>query len=164
MEKTTLQENVKEKMETFPQKILLASDGSNNAAQAARAAVRLSGLSGSELHVVHVSEVVAGMFPPEETLENSAELKKVEAAMEQQARRRLDREVERIRQQGAEVTEAHLRVGVADQEIIAVSEELGADLVVVGSRGLNDMKRMLLGSVSESVVRHAPCPVLVAHQ
>jgi nucleotide-binding universal stress UspA family protein len=38
---------------------------------------------------------------------------------------------------------------------------LGADLIVIGSRGLSGMKRLLMGSVSESVVRHAHCPVLV---
>ncbi len=151
-------------MENFPQKVLLATDGSEEAAQAARAAVRLAALSGSELHVVHVGQVPTGLYPPGDAAGGgAAELEKVEGAIEQQARRRLDREVEKIREQGGEVAEAHLRMGGAD-EIVAVSEELGADLVVVGSRGLSDMKRMVLGSVSESVVRHAHCPVLVVRQ
>ena len=45
--------------------------------------------------------------------------------------------------------------------ITGVAEEIGADLIVVGSRGLGGLKRALMGSVSESVVRHAHCPVLV---
>jgi nucleotide-binding universal stress UspA family protein len=48
-----------------------------------------------------------------------------------------------------------------DENIVGLAEELGADLIVIGSRGLGGMKRLLMGSVSESVVRHAHCPVLV---
>jgi nucleotide-binding universal stress UspA family protein len=46
-------------------------------------------------------------------------------------------------------------------EIVALAEELGADLIVMGSRGLGALRRALMGSVSDSVVRHAHCPVLV---
>jgi nucleotide-binding universal stress UspA family protein len=48
-----------------------------------------------------------------------------------------------------------------DENIVGLAEELGADLMVLGSRELGGMKRLLMGSVSESVVRHAHCPVLV---
>ena len=51
--------------------------------------------------------------------------------------------------------------GRADEEIILLAEEIGADLVVMGSRGLRGVRRALIGSVSDSVVRHAHCPVLV---
>jgi nucleotide-binding universal stress UspA family protein len=44
---------------------------------------------------------------------------------------------------------------------VALAEELGADLIVMGSRGLGGVRRALMGSVSDSVVRHAHCPVLV---
>jgi len=46
-------------------------------------------------------------------------------------------------------------------EIVELAEELGVGLVVVGSRGLGGVRRALMGSVSDSVVRHAHCPVLV---
>ena len=49
-------------------------------------------------------------------------------------------------------------------EIVALAEELGADLIVMGSRGLGGVRRALMGSVSDSVVRHAHCPVLVVRQ
>ncbi|MBX6765035.1 MAG: universal stress protein, partial [Rubrobacteraceae bacterium] len=52
-------------------------------------------------------------------------------------------------------------LGRPDVEIVAVAEEIGADLVVVGSRGLGGLRRTLMGSVSDSVVRHAHCSVLV---
>src|SRR5215217_3626943 len=47
------------------------------------------------------------------------------------------------------------------QEILEVAEEIEAGLIVIGSRGLGGMRRALMGSVSDSVVRHAHCPVMV---
>ena len=62
---------------------------------------------------------------------------------------------------GAEVAGEHLRAGKPAEEIIALAEELDADLVVLGSRGAGWLKRLVTGSVSEGVVREGPCPVLV---
>ena len=47
--------------------------------------------------------------------------------------------------------------------ICLLAEQLGVDVVVVGSHGKGFLSRVLLGSVSEHVTRHAPCPVLVVH-
>jgi nucleotide-binding universal stress UspA family protein len=55
-------------------------------------------------------------------------------------------------------------MGKAAAEIVDLAEELGAGLVVVGSRGLGGIRRALMGSVSDSVVRHAHCPVLVVRR
>ncbi len=62
------------------------------------------------------------------------------------------------------VAQAHLRMGKPAAEIVALAEELGVGLVVVGSRGLGGVRRALMGSVSDSVVRHAHCPVLVVRK
>lgn len=148
-------------MECFPHKILVATDGSEDAALAAKAAIRLSGISASELHVVHVGHASSAPLPANAATVEGEELA---AAAKQEARRVLEQEVERIHQEGAEVTEAHLRMSKADEEIIATAEEVGTDLVVMGSRGHSGMKRLVLGSVSESVARHAPCPVLVVRK
>jgi nucleotide-binding universal stress UspA family protein len=59
------------------------------------------------------------------------------------------------------VGETHLRTGEPDKEIVRLSEELDVGTIVVGSRGLSAMRRALMGGVSESVVRHAHCPVFV---
>ena len=53
---------------------------------------------------------------------------------------------------------------VAPHEILAVAEQIGAGVVVIGSRGLGGLRRALLGSVSESVVRHAHCPVFIVRK
>ena len=55
-------------------------------------------------------------------------------------------------------------MGKGAVEIVDLAEELDAGLVVVGSRGLGGIRRALMGSVSDSVVRHAHCPVLVVRR
>jgi nucleotide-binding universal stress UspA family protein len=57
--------------------------------------------------------------------------------------------------------ETDVAVGDPKAEIVRLAEEWGADLLVLGARGLGLVKRFLLGSVSYAVARHAPCPVLV---
>ncbi len=59
------------------------------------------------------------------------------------------------------MAETHLRMGRADKEVVRISEELGVGIIVLGSRGLGAVSRALMGSVSDSVVRHAHCPVFV---
>ena len=66
-----------------------------------------------------------------------------------------------VRDAGGNVAGAHMRNGRPADEIAALAEELKAGLVVVGSRGAGPVKRLVTGSVSESVVNLAPCPVLV---
>jgi nucleotide-binding universal stress UspA family protein len=55
----------------------------------------------------------------------------------------------------------HARIGAAGHEILSVAEEVGAELILVGSHGRTGVDRMVLGSVSERVVREARCPVMV---
>jgi nucleotide-binding universal stress UspA family protein len=52
-------------------------------------------------------------------------------------------------------------MGTPAAEVVDLAEELGVGLIVVGSRGLGGIRRALIGSVSDSMVRHAHCPVLV---
>ena len=96
-------------MSDFPAKILLATDGSEDAELAARAAISLAEDTGAELHVVHVGEAhpaypaptVAG--PPLPAVHREE--------LENEARGLLDEQVEKMRQAGREVAEARLRVG-----------------------------------------------------
>jgi nucleotide-binding universal stress UspA family protein len=146
-------------MSIFPTTVLLATDGSKDAELATTTALDLANSTSSELHVVLVGEeAYAYVDPSGYPFFTDAEL---EHELEQQARMRLDAEVEKIRSAGGAVAEAHLRVGAAAAEIVDLAEDIGAGLIVMGSRGLGGIRRALMGSVSDSVVRHALCLVLV---
>jgi nucleotide-binding universal stress UspA family protein len=69
--------------------------------------------------------------------------------------------VESIRAAGGAVAGTHLRLGRPAEQIVDLSEDLGVGVVVVGSQGQSALRRAVLGSVSESVVRYAHCPVFV---
>ena len=62
------------------------------------------------------------------------------------------------------MAETHLETGDPDKEIVKLSEELSVGTIVIGSRGLGAVRRALMGSVSEAVVRHAHCPVFVVRE
>ena len=146
-------------MSIFPTKILLATDASEEAAVAARTATDIADKTDSELHVVLVglSAAYVGMGPPE--------IADIPAPRQQElneeAQRLLDAQVEQIKADGGTVAQAHLRIGRPDEQIVDSAEEIGAGLIVMGSRGLGGIRRLLMGSVSDSVVRHAHCPVLI---
>ncbi len=144
----------------FPTKILLATDGSEESAQAARMAAVLSEKTGSELHVVYVEPLPHPYALSEATIYYPEMRDEVRQTANQEAREKLAAEVEKI---GAtrEVAGSHARIGHPDAEISHLAEEIGAGLIVVGSRGLGPVRRLLMGSVSSSVVRHAHIPVLV---
>ena len=152
-------------MSIFPTTVLLATDGSKYAKLAATTAADLTNSTNSELHIVFVEEnpyvsgdpsYWAGL--PRGYPFSDAEL---EHELEQQGRKQLDAEVEKVRSAGGKVAEVHLRIGAAVTEIVALAEDIEAGLIVMGSRGLGGIRRALVGSVSDAVVRHAHCPVLI---
>jgi nucleotide-binding universal stress UspA family protein len=154
----------------FPTKILLATDGSREAELAARTAADLGEKTGSELHLVHVFGIAPVGPPvyPEATdlqgVEYEAEAEERQRISEQRAREVLEAEVEKVRSTGGMVAQAHLLEGRVAPEVVALAEEIGAGLIVIGSRGHGGIRRALMGSVSDSVVRHAHCPVLVVRE
>jgi nucleotide-binding universal stress UspA family protein len=155
-------------MSIFPTKILLATDGSSEAQLATQTAVDLGQKTDSELHIIHVLDVDPGdlLYPdaidPEGVeLPNPILEEELERSFEQRGREMLDAEVERVHSAGATVAQAHLMMGEVAREIVHLAKNLGAGLIVTGSRGRGGIRRALMGSVSDSVVRHAHCPVLV---
>ena len=139
----------------FPNKILLATDGSEEARLAATTAADVAERTGSELHVVHVGEV-RPVYPPAW----HGYVARYEEHQEE-AQRLLEEQVQQVKAVGAKVAESHLGMGRPDEEIVVLAQEIGAGLIVTGSRGQGGIRRALMGSVSDSVVRHAHCPVLV---
>jgi nucleotide-binding universal stress UspA family protein len=138
---------------TFAARILLATDGSTTAALARERAVELARYTGAELHVVHVALASPWTTPRPLGEQHRSRLL-------DDARPVLDAEVAAVRRAGLEA-EPHLRLGRPPHEVLRVQDEIGADLVVIGSRGLNAFSRVLLGDDAETILRHAPCDVLV---
>jgi nucleotide-binding universal stress UspA family protein len=145
-------------MSIFPTNIVLATDGSRQAELAARTAADLAQKTDSQLHVVHV------LASPLATHDPSSFEPEVWARLEERERRTLEDVVEKIEASGAEVEGSHLKVGRPDAEIVALAEQIGAGLIVMGARGVGGIRRALTGSVSDSVVRHAHCPVLMVRE
>jgi len=150
-------------MSIFPTKILLASDGSREAQLAARAAAELANSTNSELHLISIPDSTY------HSLDWRFEYPTYEEAIEAvtgETQNVLDEQVQKVQEAGGSVKEAHPRIDQRpDGAIITLAEELGVGLIVMGSRGLGGVRRALMGSVSDSVVRHAHCPVMIVrHQ
>ena len=145
-------------MSIFPTKILLTTDGSREAQSAATTAVDLANSTGSELHIVHVGESPFVYHPERHAY------RAVYEEHEREAQQLLEAQVDRIEGAGATVAQAHLRMGRADEEIVELAQSIDAGLIVMDSRGQGRLRRALVGSVSESVVRHAHCPVTIVRE
>jgi nucleotide-binding universal stress UspA family protein len=146
-------------MSFFPTSILLATDGSDEAARATEAATELSKETGSEVHVVYVLPTPAQLIGHH--LYSDEIRESLIGGAERDAETFLKEQAEKISSNGGKVAETHLRSGDPDKEILRTAEALGVGLIVIGSRGLGAISRALMGSVSDSVVKHAHCPVFV---
>ena len=145
-------------MSIFPTRILVATDGSREAELALTTAADLAKSTDSELHVVHVGEVPLVYHPERHAYQA------VHEEHEKESQQLLESQVERIEGAGATEARAHLRMGRADEEIVELAQSVDAGLIVMGSKGQGRLRRALVGSVSESVVRHAHCPVTIVRE
>jgi nucleotide-binding universal stress UspA family protein len=146
-------------MSIFPTRILLATDGSEEAQLAALRAVDIAENTDSELHVVHIGVIPTFLESYPGTLGYE---RKLYEQIEEESRELLRKESWRVRVAGGTVAGAHLRMGVVvDLEIVALAKDLGVDLIVMGCRGHRGIRRAIEGSISDAVIRRAPCPVLV---
>ena len=145
-------------MSIFPTTILLATDGSEEAQLASTTAADLAQKTDSELHVL----TVGPDYPLYELPEHPAEFQDVLRENRRRAKEVLEQQAKRIEESGVSVKETHLREGPAAEEIVEVAEEIGAGLIVMGSRGHGRLRRALMGSVSEAVSRMRLSDTLIA--
>jgi nucleotide-binding universal stress UspA family protein len=139
-----------------PGRLLLATDGSKDAMLASRVATDLSLRTGARLHVAHAwFHLVKGLAYPTLVWADYSNL------YEREARKILEAQVDAVEAADCAVAQSHLLHGPPIDAILDLCEELRPGLVIVGSRGLGPVRRMFVGSVSEGVVHHARCPVLV---
>ena len=140
--------------------IVVGTDGSATASEAVSQAARLAQTAGARLHIVNAyrpaSADAAPAFGMVAMPFDTAQLNKELRAESETV---LDRAVSQI-ETGVE-SEIHARAGTAADVILDVAEELDADLIVVGNKGMTGTRRFLLGSVPNRVAHHASCNVLI---
>ena len=140
---------------TLPKIILVPVDFSQHSEAALDYAVELSVKLGAKVHLLNVIGVPA-MGVPELGVALTASfiesiVKESQAALDKLADARRSK---------ATIGDAMLRTGDARDVILQTAEEVGAELIVMGTHGRRGVGRMLLGSIAEAVVRTASCPVL----
>ncbi len=135
-------------------KILVSIDSDPIAAHAADIGADMARLAGAELAFVHVIEPA---------LVNAADTGIQPDVFVASAREAARRMIEDFRKRLPPQTAAldFVQIGNAATEIVNAARDWPADLIVIGSHGRGGLKRALLGSVAEAVMRQAPCPVLV---
>ncbi len=136
--------------------ILVATDFSEGARSALRVATRLAIAEDAELVIAHAWEVptaLGGELPiPAEVV----------SKIQEDAERGLEAAVQEAKQLGAKRVSSRTLNGAATRALLgALDEEPTFDLVVIGTHGRTGLRRILLGSIAEGVVRYAPCSVLV---
>lgn len=136
-------------------KILCPTDFSQGARRALEIATRLAVEDGAELVVLHSWYIPPIAFSMEATFPAY-----VVEDLADQAQKGLDAAVAEAIAAGAARTTGVLRNGVPWSDIVTVLDEGGCDLCVIGTHGRSGLARFLLGSVTEKVIRHAPCSVL----
>jgi universal stress protein A len=141
-------------------KLLVPHDFSACSARALRLALDLARVHGSELTLVHVSELPPNL-PPDTlvTPVGAASALRVDDYTTGGARRQLEDIAEPLRREGIHVRTLAV-TGDAPEEILAAARAVGADAIVVGTHGRSGLSHLLLGSVAEKVVRGSPVPVV----
>lgn len=137
--------------------IVVGTDGSETAKQAVAEAVRLAKALGAHVHVVSAFEPLRGAKiagAPEGAAKVWAPLP------EDQVDGILSQATAGIRMSGVEVTPHAVRRDPADA-LIEVADEVGAQMIVVGSKGMHGARRLALGNVPNKVSHHAHCNVLI---
>ena len=146
---------VKEGREPGIAKILVGVDFSEPSDAALLEAAEWANTFGAELHVAHAFDLPLTIVAPYEVALPTSLLREAREAADAKLEAALDRG--RVR---TERVEGHLLEAPAAPALTEEAERIGADLIVVGTRGHTGLKHLLLGSVAERTVRLAPCPVL----
>ena len=152
-------------MSIFPTKILLVTDDSQDEQLPRTTAMDMATTTDSELHVLCIA---SGLPPYGGYLSHDARIPEVAEQLRKRAEIVLDEQVQKIERDGGNVAQKHLKIAepigehYRAQQVLRVAEDVDAGLIVMGTRGLGGVRRVLMGGVCDSVVRHAHCPVLVA--
>ena len=141
------------------ERIVVGTDGSDTATEAVRQAIELAKMAGGKLGIVAAFEPVSQSRQREEKGAVPGDVQYAVGPRED-VNVALEGAIGMAKQQGIEAT-PYPREGDPADAILDVAEEVGADLVVVGNKGMTGAKRFLLGSVPNKVSHHAPCSVYI---
>ena len=150
-------------------KVLVALDGSEHSERALETAIQIAKKFRAKMTILHVYSVtVPAVIAPEPTtltpagvpVVTSAEVAKMVEAARMVGNRLLTDGEQKAKSANVRV-ETVLKEGNTVQEIIALAKEGEFDLIVIGARGISRIRELLMGSVSEGVIKNAHCPVLV---
>lgn len=140
-------------------RIVVGTDGSETAAEAVHQAIDLAKLTGATLSLVSAYAPVAGRRVKAEQSEAPADVQ-YEIGPREDVNFVLDAAAAEAKKEGIEV-QTHPVEGDPADAILNVAEEVKADLIVVGNKGMTGARRYLLGSVPNNVSHHAPCSVII---
>ena len=141
------------------ERIVVGTDGSETATAAVRQAIELAKLTNAKVDLVAAFEPVPQSRLREEQQEVPGDIQYAVGPRED-VNAILETAVGIAKQEGLDA-EPYPREGDPADAILDVAEEIGADLIVVGNKGMTGAKRFLLGSVPNKVSHHAPCGVLI---
>jgi nucleotide-binding universal stress UspA family protein len=133
--------------------IVYATDGSEHAHKALQHVQNIAKLNQSVVYLVHVYPSVSDFIGYEE-------YDRILARRIAQGRKILEEPEQMLKSAGIDCR-SELIEGPTGEAIIKVAETRVSDLIILGARGLSGLEGLLLGSVSQKVIRHSHCPVLV---
>jgi nucleotide-binding universal stress UspA family protein len=137
-------------------KVLVAVDDSTFSQAALKAVASQYRPAETQVRVVHVLQPIAVSTPPQMAPDYTPELRD----QAKEAEKLVQNAAQSLRSQGFQV-DTEIDKGDIRERILDTAQNWHADLIVLGSHGRGGLSRMLLGSVAESVTRHAPCSVEV---
>ncbi len=136
--------------------IVVGTDGSTSAEKAVSEAATLAALTGAHLHVAMVAPRIPVLVAPDMVVASN----EWGEASEQTTRTALESAIALATELGADAT-SHALGGDPADALLSLCDEVNADLLVIGNRGMQGARRFLLGSVSSRCAHHANCSVLI---
>jgi len=140
-------------------KILIATDGSETANEAADFGIEMVGCSGAKIYAVYVIDITPYRSVTLDKIWSKETLDEHEKAGYEATSY-----VEKIAKAAGTEVESRILKGNPAEKILSFAEDNGMDMIIVGSLGKGGYDRLILGSVSEKIIRHAKVPVLVVRE
>jgi nucleotide-binding universal stress UspA family protein len=137
--------------------ILVPVDGSKHALKAVDVAADLAQKYAADLLLLSVFRHISNLESTHSLVKTKDEVGSAEATLRDLAREVIDEALARARERGAGKIETFVKRGQPARTIVAFAKSKGADVIIMGSRGLGDMTGLLLGSVSHKVSSLADC-------